>query len=105
MSVSLALLVVCLLAYRADNAVVLGKENLSIPRIANTDSLPCLATCETNSTGDKICTFHVKVNLFAGELGYFEVKQCGTKSNPTLGIEKGVTYIFSQEVSNEFFKE
>jgi hypothetical protein len=60
----------------------------------------CLGACETDIDGGstKVCRFDFKVNLFAGELGYFQVDQCGDHPNPTLGIEKGVTYIFSQKV-------
>jgi hypothetical protein len=104
MSVSLVFRIVCLLAFSAENDVALGKDIIpSIARDTNADSLPCLASCETDSTGNKVCRFDVKVNLFASELGYFEVEQCGAKSNPTLGIEKGVTYIFSQEVRNNYY--
>ena len=49
--------------------------------------------------GNKSCHFDVKVNLHAGELGYFQIEQCGDEVNPTVGIEKGVTYYFSQKVS------
>jgi hypothetical protein len=62
----------------------------------------CLADCVKSGdehASSKTCTFDVKVNLFAGELGYFQIEQCGDQLNPTIGIEKGVTYIFSQEVS------
>ena len=44
----------------------------------------CLGTCETNANGNKECKFNVKVDLHAGELGYFYFEECeGT--NPTLG--------------------
>ena len=57
----------------------------------------CLGACEMN--GDlKVCSFSMKVNLHAGELGYYTVEECGDKINPTIGIEKNTTYIFSQEV-------
>ena len=49
--------------------------------------------------GNKIWRFNVKVNLHAGEIGRFAMEECGDKLNPTIGVEKDVTYIFSQKVS------
>ena len=71
-----------------------------IGRVSSRSSTsPCLGSCETGVDGiTKVCRFDFKVNLFASELGYFQVDQCGDVPNPTLGIEKGVTYIFSQKV-------
>uniref|UniRef100_A0A7S2LG87 DUF305 domain-containing protein n=1 Tax=Leptocylindrus danicus TaxID=163516 RepID=A0A7S2LG87_9STRA len=52
--------------------------------------------CETNSdTGAKTCTFTTKVDLYAGELGYYTFDEC-TGTNPTIGMEVGVTYKFLQ---------
>lgn len=43
------------------------------------------------------CIFSVKLNLTAGELGYYTFKECGEDvTNPTLGIEMGKTYRFVQ---------
>ena len=58
----------------------------------------CLGACVMDGDS-KTCKFSMKVNLFAGELGYFTIEECGDDLNPTIGIEKDVTYIFSQEVS------
>ena len=59
----------------------------------------CTGICEMNRDA-KVCSFSMKVNLHdAGELGYYTVEECGDTIKPTLGIEKDVTYIFSQEVS------
>ena len=60
---------------------------------------PCLSSSCSVDDGNKSCHFDVKVNLHAGELGYFQIEQCGDEVNPTVGIEKGVTYYFSQKVS------
>lgn len=53
--------------------------------------IDCVATCV-----DDVCTFTAKVNLFAGELGYFTFEECGDVASPTLGIELGKTYRFVQ---------
>lgn len=55
------------------------------------EGIDCVATC-----ADDICTYNAKVNLFAGELGYFTFEECGDVVNPTLGIELGKTYRFVQ---------
>lgn len=57
----------------------------------------CQATC----VGDE-CTFKVKVNLFAGETGYYEFEGCdGT--NPTLGIEMNKVYTFDQGDKSNYY--
>ena len=43
----------------------------------------CLGACEGNG-GDKTCTFSAKVDLHAGELGYYHFEEC-EGINPTLG--------------------
>ena len=53
----------------------------------------CRASCGNN---DDICVFHVKLNLFASELGHFQFEECGDVDSPTLGIEYGKTYYFIQ---------
>mmetsp|Transcript_5457 Transcript_5457/g.10393 ORF Transcript_5457/g.10393 Transcript_5457/m.10393 type:complete len:109 (-) Transcript_5457:2544-2870(-) len=88
------------------NFAVLSVFLLSI--LSNTgtsaSSNPCLGSCEIGVDGiTKVCRFDFKVNLFAGELGYYQVDQCGNDPNPTLGIEKGVTYIFSQKDKTNYF--
>eukprot|EP00816_Leptocylindrus_hargravesii_P003490 CAMPEP_0196809772 /NCGR_PEP_ID=MMETSP1362-20130617/9657_1 /TAXON_ID=163516 /ORGANISM="Leptocylindrus danicus, Strain CCMP1856" /LENGTH=188 /DNA_ID=CAMNT_0042184551 /DNA_START=72 /DNA_END=635 /DNA_ORIENTATION=+ len=55
----------------------------------------CLGTCTTNDGGVKECTFTVKVDLHASELGYYTFDEC-TGTNPTIGMEVGVTYKFLQ---------
>lgn len=63
---------------------------------------PCLGICSTDS-GEKVCMFTVRLNLHAGELGYYTFDECGSGVNPTLGIEKGVTYKFVQgDISNYY---
>ena len=54
----------------------------------------CVAPCDDEG----VCTFNVKVNLFAGELGYYTFDECGddTNTNPTIGIQAGKTYKFVQ---------
>ncbi len=57
----------------------------------------CLGDCTTSTGGSKQCTFTVKLDLFAGELGYFAFEECiGT--NPTLGElrELRMSSIFSK---------
>lgn len=51
----------------------------------------CLGNCE----GD-VCTYTAKVNLFAGELGYYTFEECGDAVNPTIGVQVGKTYRFVQ---------
>jgi len=58
----------------------------------------CLGDCEKDGDS-KICRFTMKVNLYAGELGYYTIDECGDEINPTIGIEKDVTNVFLQEVS------
>ena len=51
--------------------------------------------CRANCSGDE-CVFTAKLNLFAGELGYYTFEECGDEVNPTLGMEVGKTYRFDQ---------
>lgn len=62
----------------------------------------CLGACVMDGDS-KTCKFSMKVNLFAGELGYFTIEECGDDLNPTIGIEKDVTYIFSQEDESNYY--
>jgi hypothetical protein len=58
----------------------------------------CHALCSADdATGEEICTFTAKVNLFASELGYYQFEECGDVNNPTLGLEAGKTYHFIQK--------
>ena len=82
--------------------------SLLLALIANTKAAPqeiCLAKCSTNE-GDKECVFKVSRNIFTSELGYYTFEgadgDCGGP-NPTLGIEKGVTYRFIQENSKNYY--
>jgi len=48
-------------------------------------------------------TFTVKVDMFAGELGYYTFDECGDERNPTLGLAKDVVYTFIQsDISNYY---
>lgn len=73
---------------------------------AQTSANPCLAKCEIVS-GVKECTFIVKVDYSASELGYYIFSgangDCGGTS-PTLGIEKRVTYNFIQEDISNYYR-
>lgn len=66
------------------------------------DRMPCLGACEGKKE-KKECKFSMKLNLHAGELGYYTIKECGDEANPTIGIEKDVTYIFSQEDETNYY--
>lgn len=60
----------------------------------------CLGSC-SGMGHMKMCTFTFAVDLYASELGYFKVEECGDMVNPTLGIEKNVHYKFVQnDVTN-----
>ncbi|KAI2490847.1 DUF305-containing protein [Fragilaria crotonensis] len=48
-------------------------------------------------------TYTVRVNLYAGELGYFTFDECGDQINPTIGIEIGDTYTFEQFDRSNYF--
>jgi hypothetical protein len=55
-----------------------------------------------------ICTsannvFTAKVNLHAGELGYYQFEECGDTVNPTLGMEIGETYSFVQTDPTNYY--
>jgi len=68
---------------------------------------PCLADCVVGGSGDLECTFEVRRDELASELGYFEFRgaggvNCGS-TNPTLGIMKGVTYFFKQPSTGNYF--
>ena len=60
----------------------------------------CRADC---SSDDNICTFHARVDLHAGELGYYTFEECGDAVNPTLGMEVGVTYHFIQADRSNYY--
>ena len=62
----------------------------------------CMGTCELTNAGEKVCTFNFKVDLHASELGYFTVEGCDGIM-PTLGMERGVTYIFDQGDESNYY--
>lgn len=57
----------------------------------------CNASCTADENGKEVCKFTTKVDLFAGELGYYHFEECGDAVNPTLGVEVGKTYQFIQK--------
>jgi len=64
----------------------------------------CEATCTSDAaTGEELCTFTTKVNLFAGELGYYQFEECGDATNPMLGLEVGKTYEFIQKDPSNYY--
>jgi len=64
----------------------------------------CNASCATDAeTGKETCKFTAKVNLFAGELGYYQFEECGDATNPVLGMEVGKTYEFVQEDPSNYY--
>jgi hypothetical protein len=68
-------------------ALLLGGAGLAFAE----KGVDCVAPCE----GD-VCTYNVRVNLFASELGYFTFDECGDITNPTIGMQIGKTYKFVQ---------
>jgi len=64
----------------------------------------CYATCAVDEvTGKEVCTFTTKVNLYAGELGYYQFEECGDATNPVLGLEVGKTYEFVQTDPSNYY--
>ena len=66
--------------------------------VVSGQGVDCVAPCDEET---RICTYNVKVNLFAGELGYFTFDECVGEDgediiNPTIGMQVGKTYKFSQ---------
>ena len=58
---------------------------------------------------EPLCTsannvFTSRINLFAGELGYYVFEECGLDVlNPTIAMEVGETYTFVQEHRTNYF--
>lgn len=58
---------------------------------------------------DRLCvsptnTFTARIDLFAGELGYYVFEECGLDVlNPTIAMEVGQTYNFVQEHRSNYF--
>jgi hypothetical protein len=61
------------------------------------EKIDCSATCGEDGT----CTYTVKVDLFASELGYYKFEECGDIVNPTIAIEVGKVYRFVQVSDND----
>eukprot|EP00602_Paraphysomonas_sp_CaronLab_P006861 CAMPEP_0185021890 /NCGR_PEP_ID=MMETSP1103-20130426/4594_1 /TAXON_ID=36769 /ORGANISM="Paraphysomonas bandaiensis, Strain Caron Lab Isolate" /LENGTH=352 /DNA_ID=CAMNT_0027553673 /DNA_START=35 /DNA_END=1090 /DNA_ORIENTATION=- len=60
----------------------------------------CLGNCVVVNSR-KTCEFTTIVDTFGSSTGYFQFIECGDITNPTLGLERGVTYIFNQNnISN-----
>mmetsp|Transcript_20408 Transcript_20408/g.29517 ORF Transcript_20408/g.29517 Transcript_20408/m.29517 type:complete len:217 (+) Transcript_20408:98-748(+) len=58
--------------------------------------------CTTTCDGD-ICTFNAKVELTAGQLGYYVFDECPGMTSPTIGMEIGKTYKFVQEQAENYY--
>eukprot|EP00571_Detonula_confervacea_P011421 CAMPEP_0172304456 /NCGR_PEP_ID=MMETSP1058-20130122/5857_1 /TAXON_ID=83371 /ORGANISM="Detonula confervacea, Strain CCMP 353" /LENGTH=422 /DNA_ID=CAMNT_0013015687 /DNA_START=50 /DNA_END=1318 /DNA_ORIENTATION=- len=72
--------------------------------VASTNGDLCKASCATDeATGKEVCKFTTKVDLHAGELGYYTFEECGDKPNPTLGLEVGKTYQFVQKDRSNYY--
>jgi len=57
----------------------------------------CRGACTTDNDGNKMCRFTTHVNYFQSEFGYYSFVECGEDvTNPVLGMEVDVTYIFDQ---------
>jgi hypothetical protein len=82
-------------------------ENSTILQLSEDASTPPVGPDARNMQSE-ICTsennvFTVVVDLFAGELGLYQFRECGNQTNPTIGIEIGETYTFIQKhVSNYY---
>ncbi|CAB9529136.1 expressed unknown protein [Seminavis robusta] len=74
----------------------------------------CLFTCgvvsvEGATENQTLCVspnnvFHARVNLYAGELGYYVFEECGLDNvNPTIAVELGETYTFVQTHRSNYF--
>jgi hypothetical protein len=69
-------------------------------------SFACLASLVFSQ--DEICragegnVFNVKVNMYAGEIGFFEFEECEGTS-PTIGMEVGETYTFIQKDVTNYY--
>lgn len=59
--------------------------------------------CRTTNCAGSECIFTVKVDLMAGELGYYTFEECGDTSNPTIGVELGQTYRFIQSDKSNWY--
>ncbi|CAK9012802.1 Hypothetical protein SCF082_LOCUS11658 [Durusdinium trenchii] len=77
------------------SAIVVGASAIA-------DEDLCLGNCTGTIGVDYACTFYFRMNIFAGETGYYEVDGCeGTQ--PTLGMIAGVEYTFDQTDPTNWF--
>ena len=83
----------CVDSAEPDPVEEIAEEVVDIVEIAGL----CYASCATDNEGRDVCRFTARVNLFAGELGYYGFEECGDVSNPTLAMEVGRTYEFVQQ--------
>jgi len=87
---------------------ILQKEPIVRPNIIQTNAIlneqeVCLGDCMTKPDGTEECTFTFELDIYASELGYYYVKECGEHTQPTLGVEKGKTYHFIQtDITNYY---
>ena len=60
--------------------------------------------CISTNCDDGVCTFTATVDAFAGPHGgYYKFAECGDVANPTLGLERGVTYEFAQGDASNWY--
>ncbi|KAJ1456122.1 hypothetical protein M885DRAFT_616650 [Pelagophyceae sp. CCMP2097] len=59
--------------------------------------------CKASVDGAGKHTFNVHFDPFSSELGAFKFLECGDEAMPTLAMERGVTYTFSQEDVTNWF--
>ena len=79
-----------------DSPISKTSSNPSEKALTETGGI-CLANCVVDEvTAKEVCTFTTKVDLYAGELGYYQFEECGDATNPVLGLEVGKTYEFVQ---------
>ncbi|KAJ1627141.1 hypothetical protein T492DRAFT_596093 [Pavlovales sp. CCMP2436] len=56
---------------------------------------PCLATC-SGSGQSRECSFHVRLDIFASDTGYYVIDECGDTPQPVIAMERNVPYKFFQ---------
>lgn len=64
-------------------------------------SEPCQASC-TGVGSQEVCTFKFKINIHAGDTGYYEVEGCDG-IQPTLAMKANVQYVFDQSDETNWF--
>jgi hypothetical protein len=70
--------------------------------------LVAAAVATVAAAGDDVCisetnTYTVRVNLYAGELGYFTFDECPFMISPTIEMKIGETYTFTQVDRSNYF--